>query len=65
MRNSYAALSQCEEVNAGAPITFFEFTTAAAFKIFSENPADYLLLEVGLGGRGDATNVIPRRGRRS
>ncbi len=55
----YAALSHCEKVNAGAPITFFEFTTAAAFKIFSENPADYLLLEVGLGGRGDATNVIP------
>ncbi|VTZ27257.1 FolC bifunctional protein [Methylocella tundrae] len=55
----FAALSYCEEVNAGAPITFFEFTTAAAFKIFSETPADYLLLEVGLGGRGDATNVIP------
>ncbi len=54
----YAALSHCEAVNAGAPITFFEFTTAAAFKIFSENPADYLLLEVGLGGRGDATNVV-------
>jgi dihydrofolate synthase/folylpolyglutamate synthase len=54
----FAALSHCEAVNAGAPITFFEFTTAAAFKIFSENPADYLLLEVGLGGRGDATNVI-------
>jgi len=55
----YAALSRCEAVNAGAPITFFEFTTAAAFKIFSEHAADYLLLEVGLGGRGDATNVIP------
>jgi dihydrofolate synthase/folylpolyglutamate synthase len=55
----FAALSHCEAVNAGAPITFFEFTTAAAFKIFSENPADYLLLEVGLGGRGDATNVVP------
>ncbi|ACK50369.1 FolC bifunctional protein [Methylocella silvestris BL2] len=54
----FDALSHCEEVNAGAPITFFEFTTAAAFKIFSEAPADYLLLEVGLGGRGDATNVI-------
>jgi dihydrofolate synthase/folylpolyglutamate synthase len=56
----FAALSQCEKLNAGAPITFFEFTTAAAFKIFSENPADYLLLEVGLGGRGDATNVVAR-----
>ncbi|MEJ0092461.1 MAG: folylpolyglutamate synthase/dihydrofolate synthase family protein [Methylocella sp.] len=54
----FEALSQCEKINAGAPITFFEFTTAAAFKVFSENPADYLLLEVGLGGRGDATNVI-------
>ncbi len=54
----FETLSHCEEVNAGAPITFFEFTTAAAFKIFSEHPADYLLLEVGLGGRGDATNVV-------
>ncbi|WP_036264603.1 bifunctional folylpolyglutamate synthase/dihydrofolate synthase [Methylocapsa aurea] len=54
----FAALSACEEANAGAPITFFESTTAAAFKLFSETPADYLLLEVGLGGRFDATNVI-------
>ena len=55
----FETLSYCEKVNAGAPITFFEFTTAAAFKVFSESPADYLLLEVGLGGRGDATNVVP------
>lgn len=55
-----ATLSYCEKVNAGEPITFFEITTAAAFKLFSENPADYLLLEVGLGGRVDATNVIAR-----
>ena len=52
------ALDVCERVNAGAPITLFEITTAAAFKLFSEAPADILLLEVGLGGRYDATNVI-------
>lgn len=53
-----AALAECERVNAGEDITFFEITTAAAFLIFSRNPADALLLEVGLGGRLDATNVI-------
>ncbi len=53
-----AALQDCERVNAGAPITLFEMTTAVAFKLFSETPADVLLLEVGLGGRFDATNVI-------
>ncbi len=53
-----AALSHCEKVNAGQPITFFEITTAAAFKLFSEHQADFLLLEVGLGGRVDATNVV-------
>jgi dihydrofolate synthase/folylpolyglutamate synthase len=52
------ALAESERVNAGEPITFFEITTAAAFKIFSGNPADALLLEVGLGGRLDATNVV-------
>lgn len=52
------ALRACEQVNAGAPITVFEITTAAALKLFSEYPADVLLLEVGLGGRYDATNVI-------
>jgi dihydrofolate synthase / folylpolyglutamate synthase len=52
------ALAECERVNAGDPITFFEITTAAAFLIFSRHPADALLLEVGLGGRLDATNVI-------
>jgi dihydrofolate synthase / folylpolyglutamate synthase len=50
----------CERINNGAPITVFEITTAAAFKLFSESPADCLLLEVGLGGRVDATNVIDR-----
>ena len=51
-------LEACERVNAGAPITFFEMTTAAALTLFAEKPADYLLLEVGLGGRYDATNVV-------
>ncbi len=50
-------LEECEQANAGAPITFFEITTAAAFLAFSRRPADVLLLEVGLGGRLDATNV--------
>jgi dihydrofolate synthase/folylpolyglutamate synthase len=54
------ALAECERVNAGAPITVFEITTAAALLLFSRHPADVLLLEVGLGGRLDATNVIER-----
>lgn len=54
------ALRRCEEVNAGEPITVFEITTAAAILLFSEERADVLLLEVGLGGRFDATNVIDR-----
>jgi dihydrofolate synthase/folylpolyglutamate synthase len=49
---------RCERVNDGKPITVFEITTAAALLLYSETPADYLLLEVGLGGRYDATNVI-------
>lgn len=52
------ALEYCEQVNAGRPITYFEITTAAALHLFAETPADYLLLEVGMGGRFDATNVI-------
>ncbi|MCX2724793.1 bifunctional folylpolyglutamate synthase/dihydrofolate synthase [Roseibium salinum] len=56
----YDALHRCEEANCGEEITFFEITTAAAFLLFAENPADVLLLEVGLGGRLDATNVIDR-----
>jgi dihydrofolate synthase/folylpolyglutamate synthase len=54
------ALAQTERVNAGAPITVFEITTAAGFLLFAQRPADILLLEVGLGGRLDATNVIDR-----
>jgi dihydrofolate synthase/folylpolyglutamate synthase len=53
-----AALEQVERANDAAPITFFEATTAAAIKLFADNPADVLLLEVGLGGRFDATNVV-------
>ncbi|KEP69690.1 folylpolyglutamate synthase [Thioclava dalianensis] len=53
-----AILDECEAANDGAPITFFEVTTAAAFLAFSRVEADYTLLEVGLGGRLDATNVI-------
>ena len=52
------ALERCEKANAGDPITFFEITNAAAFLLFSEHKADVVLLEVGLGGRFDATNVI-------
>jgi dihydrofolate synthase / folylpolyglutamate synthase len=51
-------LDRCMEANGPDPITFFEVTTAAAFLAFSETPADWLLLEVGLGGRLDATNVV-------
>ncbi len=54
----FEALYACEEANAGQEVTFFEITTAAAILLFAENPADVLLLEVGLGGRLDATNVI-------
>lgn len=53
-----ALLNECEAANEGAPITFFEITTVAALLAFARQPADLLLLEVGLGGRLDATNVI-------
>lgn len=52
------ALERCEQANADEPITVFEIATAAAFLLFSEVPADLLVLEVGLGGRFDATNVV-------
>ena len=55
-----AYLERCEEANGGAPITYFEITTAAAFLAFAESPADILLLECGLGGRLDATNLVER-----
>ncbi|MDA9442129.1 folylpolyglutamate synthase [Bradyrhizobium sp. CCBAU 51745] len=53
-----AALEQVERVNAGEPATLFELKTAAAFLLFAQNPADAVLLEVGLGGRLDSTNVV-------
>jgi dihydrofolate synthase/folylpolyglutamate synthase len=53
-------LERCEQAAAGQPITFFEITTAAALLAFSETPADLCILEVGLGGRLDATNVVER-----
>ncbi len=52
------ALLHCERLNQGDPITIFEIETAAAFWLFAQHPADVVLLEVGLGGRLDATNVI-------
>ncbi|MEQ9448849.1 MAG: Mur ligase family protein, partial [Rhodospirillaceae bacterium] len=55
-----ALLEHVEEVNAGKPITFFEVTTAVAFMAFARIPADVTLLETGMGGRFDATNVIER-----
>ncbi|MGB8314572.1 MAG: folylpolyglutamate synthase/dihydrofolate synthase family protein, partial [Aestuariivirga sp.] len=55
-----ALLEECEEANGESPITFFEITTAAAFLAFARTKADYLILEVGLGGRLDATNVIAK-----
>ncbi len=51
-------LTEVEKKNNGQETTYFEMTTALAFLAFSRHPADYLLLEVGLGGRLDATNVI-------
>jgi dihydrofolate synthase/folylpolyglutamate synthase len=55
-----AALEHCERANAGSPITIFEIETAAALYLFAQHPADVVLLEVGLGGRLDATNVIDK-----
>jgi dihydrofolate synthase/folylpolyglutamate synthase len=55
-----AVLEHCERINLGLSITEFEITTAAAFLAFSRHPADLLLIETGLGGRLDATNVIAR-----
>ncbi|MEP3442751.1 MAG: folylpolyglutamate synthase/dihydrofolate synthase family protein [Sulfitobacter sp.] len=53
-----AVLDECYAANDGENITYFEITTCAALLAFSRSPADYTLLEVGLGGRLDATNVI-------
>ena len=53
-----ALLTECEDANRGEPITFFEITTGAALLAFARHPADVLILETGLGGRLDATNVV-------
>jgi len=53
-------LDECYAANGGAPITYFEITTCAALLAFARTPADYCLLEVGLGGRLDATNVVDK-----
>lgn len=55
-----AVLDECAAANGDAPITYFEITTCAAILAMARSPADYTLLEVGLGGRLDATNVIER-----
>jgi len=55
-----ATMEECERANAGAPITVFEITTAAGLLLFARHPADVLLMEVGLGGRLDATNVVDK-----
>ena len=52
------AFERCERANAGGSVTMFEITTCAALLLFSEHSADYLLLETGLGGRYDSTNVV-------
>lgn len=53
-----AVLDECYAANGSDPITYFEITTCAAFLAMARTPADFTLLEVGLGGRLDATNVI-------
>jgi dihydrofolate synthase/folylpolyglutamate synthase len=51
-------IDEVEAANAGGPISFFEITTALAFHAFAQDPADLVVVEVGLGGRFDATNVF-------
>lgn len=55
-----ALLEECESANGGESISFFEITTVAALLAFSRAPADIVLLETGLGGRFDTTNVIAK-----
>ena len=55
------SLEYIKKINQKKPITFFEITTAAAFHLFSKHKADFLILETGLGGRLDATNIIPKK----
>jgi len=56
----FAVLSEIETINAGAAITVFEVLAAAGFTLFARTPADLCVVEVGLGGRFDATNVVDR-----
>ena len=55
------SLEYVKKINNNKPITFFEITTAAAFVLFARHKADFLILETGLGGRLDATNIIPKK----
>lgn len=59
-RELAGVLEEIEQVNAGAPITVFEVLTAAGFMLCARHPADLAIVEVGLGGRHDATNVLER-----
>ena len=61
IRRLLASLKFVKKINKDRPITFFEITTAAAFVLFSKFKADFLILETGLGGRLDATNIIPKK----
>ena len=57
----YNTLEFVRRINENKPITFFEITTAAAFFLFQRSTSDFLILETGLGGRLDATNIIPKK----
>ncbi len=57
----YNTLDFVKKINNNDPITFFEITTAAAFVLFERSKSDFLILETGLGGRLDATNIIPNK----
>ncbi len=57
----YDTLKYVKEINDKKPITFFEITTAVAFILFKKSKSDFLILETGLGGRLDATNIIPKK----
>ncbi len=57
----YNTLKYVKKINNKKPITFFEITTAAAFVLYAKHKADFLILETGLGGRLDATNIIPKK----
>ena len=57
----YKTLEFVKKINDNKPITFFEITTAAAFVLFQRSNSDFLILETGLGGRLDATNIIPKK----